>query len=406
MSYRILMIAPTPFFADRGCHVQIYEQMRSLRKLGHEVTICTYHNGRDLPGLDIRRIIKIPWYNKIEAGPSYHKLYLDLLLLVKSLRTAWQIKPDIIHGHLHEGAVIGYLVSRITKVPLLFDLQGSLTGELRAHNFHPERGLLYKLLGWAEGMIDHLPEVVVTQSTEMIEELKNKFRLPAEKVFLTLDGVDTDEFRPGLDSTDLRASLNLPEGKKIVVYLGLLNEYQGVDCLIQSIPHVIARSPKVHFLIMGFPNEDKYQRMAERSGVGSYVTFTGRIDYKEAPRYICLGDVAISPKLGETEANGKLYNYMACGLPTVAFDTQVNREILGDLGIYAQLGDPASLAEATLTALSDGFPAEELRMKLRQRVLDHFSWDNVARRLESCYELAYDRCGQHTKAAFRWNKKA
>lgn len=49
-SYRVLMIAPTSFFADYGCHVRILEEARILKKLGCRVTICTYHNGRNLPG--------------------------------------------------------------------------------------------------------------------------------------------------------------------------------------------------------------------------------------------------------------------------------------------------------------------------------------------------------------------
>ena len=109
------MIAPTPFFADRGCHVRIYEETRALQKLGCEVTICTYHNGKDIHGLDIRRIINIPWYKKLEAGPSFHMVYLDLLLFLKSLTTALKIKPDIIHGHLHEGAFIGFIVAKIMR---------------------------------------------------------------------------------------------------------------------------------------------------------------------------------------------------------------------------------------------------------------------------------------------------
>ena len=69
---RILIIAPTPFFADRGCHVRILEEARALMALGRQVTICTYHNGRDINGIDARRIVKIPWYSKLSAGPSFH----------------------------------------------------------------------------------------------------------------------------------------------------------------------------------------------------------------------------------------------------------------------------------------------------------------------------------------------
>jgi glycosyltransferase involved in cell wall biosynthesis len=383
------MIAPTPFFADRGCHVQIYEEAKSLQKLGNRVTICTYHNGRDIRGVDIRRIINVPWYQKLEAGPSLHKIYLDILLFGKSLRVALATKPDVIHGHLHEGALIGYFVSRIIRKPLLFDLQGSLTGEMKAHKFLKDNGLLYKFMRFMEKRIDNLPDVVVTQSTDMVKELENQFRLPRERVFLTLDGVDTDQFRPDVEVAQLKAKLGLPLDKKIVVYLGLLNEYQGIDCLLESIPLVLEEIQDVHFLIMGYPDVEKYKRSAEALGTSKSVTFTGRIEYDEAPKYIALGHVAVSPKLSPTEANVKLYNYMACGLPTVAFDTPVNREILGDLGIYAQrLGDPASLAEAIKKILTDDKLAQELSLRVREKAVNNFSWDNVARRLIGCYEVA------------------
>jgi glycosyltransferase involved in cell wall biosynthesis len=248
---------------------------------------------------------------------------------------------------------------------------------------------MYKFMHFIEKRIDNLADVVVTQSTDMVKELGNEFGLPEDKVFLTLDGVDTDVFRQDLDVGNLKIKLNLPLDKKIVVYLGLLNEYQGVDCLLKSIPLVLEEVKDVHFLIMGYPNVEKYKKMAEKLGISENVTFTGRIDYNEAPRYILLGSVAVSPKLAETEANGKLYNYMACGLPTVAFDTHVNREILGDLGVYAKrLGDPVSLARAIERILSDEKLAKDLSIKVRKKVVDNFSWDNVARRLIDYYRIA------------------
>lgn len=387
-NYKILMIAPTPFFADRGCHVQIYEEARSLQKLGNRVTICTYHNGRDVQGLDIRRIINIPWYKKLEAGPSFHMIYLDLFLFFKSLMVALKMKPDIIHGHLHEGAFIGFFVAKLVRKPLLFDCQGSLTGEMKAHKFLNSNRLFYKLMHLVEKITDNMADVVVTQSTEMVKELQNEFHLPQQRVFLTLDGVDTDEFRPDIDVGELRVKLALPLGKKIVVYLGLLNEYQGVDCLLESIPLVLKEMKDVHFLIMGYPDVEKYKKKAEELGILDSITFTGRIDYAQATKYILLGDVAASPKLSPTEANGKIYNYMACGLPTVAFDTPVNREILGELGVYApKLGDPGSLAEAMKKILTDDGLAQQLSLKVRERVVNNFSWDNVARRLTACYQI-------------------
>lgn len=100
------MIAPTPFFADRGCHVKILEELKSLTKRGIRVVLVTYHIGRDIPGFEIERMINIPWYKKLDAGPSFHKYYLDILLSFKALGAAIRLKPDVIHAHLHEAAFL------------------------------------------------------------------------------------------------------------------------------------------------------------------------------------------------------------------------------------------------------------------------------------------------------------
>lgn len=382
--YKILMIAPTPFFSHRGCSVRVYEEARALEKLGNEVVICTYHIGDDVPGLAVHRIINVPWYKRLRAGPSYHKVYLDALLWFRSLRVARQIKPDVIHGHLHEGTLLGYMVGRILSLPLLSDLQGSLTGELKSHGFVKGDGVYFALLAGLERAIDALPHVTVASSSAVAEELRSEFG--ARRVFLALDGVDNDVFHPSVRKASRPQSI--PPDAKVVVYLGLLSDYQGIDCLLEAIPQVLRVNEKVHFLIMGYPNVELYQEQARRLSVHDHVTFTGRIPYSEAPSYLALGDLAVSPKIAETESNGKLYNYMACGLPTIAFDTPVNREILGDLGLYARLGDASSLASALLGAIGDETLMADLGKKLRERAVRLFSWENTARQLMDCYALA------------------
>ena len=56
---KILHIAPTPFFADRGCHMRILGEVLQLRAMGHQIVIATYHNGRNVKDLVIKRIITI-----------------------------------------------------------------------------------------------------------------------------------------------------------------------------------------------------------------------------------------------------------------------------------------------------------------------------------------------------------
>jgi glycosyltransferase involved in cell wall biosynthesis len=378
------MIAPTPFFADRGCHVRIYEQTRALQALGSQIEICTYHLGSNRPGLTIHRTLSIPWYNKLSAGPSWHKLYIDLLLLFKTLSVARQIRPDVIHGHLHEGAAIGWLVGRLLDLPVVGDFQGSLSGEMQAHEFIKNGGWLYRFVAHNEGWIDRMPQVAVASCSDVAAEMEERFGV--RDVILALDGVDTTVFRPDMEAGDLRSLI--PQGCRPVVYLGHLDTYQGVDHLLEAIPLVLKRVPQAYFLVMGYPNEDRYRQKAQALGVAANVHIPGRIDYEQAPRYLALGEVAVGPKLSETESNGKLYNYMASALPTVAFDTAPSREILGDLGIYAPRGDVKALATAIADLLEDPEGARKLGCKLHQRVTEHFSWQSTAQQLLKAYELA------------------
>ena len=85
---------------------------------------------------------------------------------------------------------------------------------------------------------------------------------------------------------------------------------------------------------------------------------------------------------------------MAMGLPTVVFDTSVNREILGKLGIYAQVGNPISLAEKLEMILSDEALAADLRKKLREKAVDVYSWQATGEKLMGVYRTVLNNKGK------------
>ncbi|MBI3978823.1 MAG: glycosyltransferase family 4 protein [Chloroflexi bacterium] len=391
-SLRILKIAPTSFFADYGCHVRIFEESLALQDRGHQVAICTYHTGRDLAELDIHRALNTPWRKTVAVGSSLHKLYYDALLSLTSASVAVRRRPDVVHAHLHEGALIGGGVSRALRVPLVFDFQGSLTSEMLDHGFLRRGSVWYGPLRRLEAWINRLPDALITSSRNAADILIREFDYPAGRIYTISDRVNTDRFLPrtqvGHESVGrLRRRLGLPNDRKIVVYLGLLAEYQGTRLLLDAASELVRGGVPVHFLLMGYPGEEMYRALAAGMGLGEHVTFTGRIPYEQAPRYLLLGDVAVSPKMSETEGNGKLLNYMACGLPTVAFDTPVAREILDDLGVYARPGDARALAAALEYVLGDDDAAREIGWRLRQRAITQFSWSDAADRFEEIYRL-------------------
>ncbi|MBC8265265.1 MAG: glycosyltransferase, partial [Anaerolineales bacterium] len=101
---------------------------------------------------------------------------------------------------------------------------------------------------------------------------------------------------------------------------------------------------------------------------------------------LALGDVAVSTKISATEGSGKLLNYMALALPTVAFDTPVSREYLAHWGAYAEPGNPTALAEALGSVLADEEKAAALGAGLRQRAIERYSWEQAGRQIMGIYD--------------------
>jgi glycosyltransferase involved in cell wall biosynthesis len=389
-SYRILMLAPTMFFADYGCHVRILEEAVALRQAGHSLVILAYPNGRDIADLDVRRCWGVPFNYRVVVGSSRHKFYLDVMLAGKTFLTLLGGRPDVIHAHLHEGALIGSLLGRLWGVPVLFDLQGSLTGEMIDHHFLRHDSIFYPPMRWLEERIDHMPSAIITSSSHTAELLMREVGCAADHIYPVPDCVNTDAFRPDVVSEaerrDMKARLGIPPDRQVVVYLGVLAEYQGTSLLLRAAAEIVKSRPAVHFLIMGYPGVEHYRRLAAELGIADYVTFTGCIPYEKAPLYLALGDGAVAPKISATEGSGKILNYMAMALPTAAFDTPVSREYLGEDGIYAEKGNYVALAEALEWLLREDMPRKDLGQRLRQRVIAGYSWQQAGRRIVEIYD--------------------
>ena len=378
------MVAPTSFFADYGCHVRILEEIRALEGRGHSVRVATYHNGDDLPGVDICRTVGLPWRTRLMVGSSRHKIYLDAMLFFVVLRNAMSYRPDVIHAHLHEGALIGSVVGRLLRIPVVFDYQGSLTEEMLDHRFLRQGGLRERLMRRLENLIDHLPSVIVPSGTAAREHLVKK-GVQSDRVHLLADAVDTTRFDPEahrLSRIQSRNVLGIPQDARVIVYLGLLAEYQGTSLLIDAAARVLDRHHDVYLVVAGYPGADQYAAYASRFRNADRILFPGRIAYRDAPALLAAGDVAVAPKLSTTEGNGKLYNYMAMCLPVVASDTEPNRIILDGLGHMVDPGNPEEFATAIKDAFSD---SAERRAALRERVATYFAWHKQIERLESIY---------------------
>lgn len=139
-------------------------------------------------------------------------------------------------------------------------------------------------------------------------------------------GIDTNKFRP-VDASSLRAELGLTE-KEVIVSVGRLVPRKGQDQLVKALPEILKSHPNAHILFVGTGSYKKVldNLISERT-LQKHVTFTGRVQYEDLTKYICVGDIFAMPSRSrmaglEVEGLGIVYlEASSCGLPVLGGDS-------------------------------------------------------------------------------------
>jgi len=143
------------------------------------------------------------------------------------------------------------------------------------------------------------------------------------KVKLLLFPIDTNIFRPSVDCSKVRQKWGLGEKDQIIVFIGTLFEFSGLDGFIRQFPRVIEEIPGTKLLIVGDgPQRPKLERIITELGLEKRVIITGFQPYQTMPQYISLATVCINPFLNTDTTKdifpGKIIQYIACGKATIA----------------------------------------------------------------------------------------
>jgi glycosyltransferase involved in cell wall biosynthesis len=210
-----------------------------------------------------------------------------------------------------------------------------------------------------------------------------------EEVTVVRTGPDPDRLRPGEPQPALR------RGRRFLVcYLGVMGPQDGVDMVLRAadvIVHQLGRQD-VSFTLIGkgdhFP---ALLALADELQLGDVVEFTGRIPDEALFRLLSTADLGLSPDprnpLNDVSTMNKTMEYMAFGLPVVAFDLKETRVSAGDAGLYVPTNDPQLYAKAIVELLDDEPRRRAMGRLARQRVERELAW----RHQRGAYVAVYDR---------------
>jgi phosphatidylinositol alpha-1,6-mannosyltransferase len=213
---------------------------------------------------------------------------------------------------------------------------------------------------------------------------------PAKRAMVKIaPGIDVDHFLP-TDASVLRKSLGLAE-KKVIVSVGRLVHRKGQDRLIEAMPEILKTVSNAHLLLVGEgPHRDHLQKLIQKHRLEGSVTLTGRIDYKDLPLYICVGDIFAMPSRSrlmglEVEGLGIVYlEASACGLPVLAGNSggAPDAVVQNETGLVVDGTNNKEIADAAIELLTKVDLSKKMSTAGRKWIVENWRWEIWSRSFE------------------------
>lgn len=221
------------------------------------------------------------------------------------------------------------------------------------------------------------------------EEIVRVYGVPANKIEVVYDGIDTERFHPMRRQAfreRVRSEFGIPEHALLILFLGNGFKRKNLDTLLRAVE--LLREPNVHCLLVGGDGQmSRYKRRVEELGLGSRVVFAGV--RKEAERFYAAADLFVLPSLQEPFGNVFL-EAMASGLPVISTAVAGASELLTDELKRFVLADPLDAARLAhlVTELFDPEVREKVGSRARA-IAEAYTIDNNARAVERICQTVF-----------------
>ncbi|MGC8979344.1 glycosyltransferase family 4 protein [Caldisericum sp.] len=360
--------------------------VKGLYKLGYNIHYIG--SGKiEVSNLDFSKTI-IP-YPKNFNLPEIPEIYYNWRFVPKALKIIRKEKPLFIYQRHSIFNVCGAILSQLTGTSLILEYNGSEPWIRQKWG-----GLLiFKQLCYFMENFSLKRAKIITVVSKPIKDELIKRNIPNSKILVNYNGVDTEEFNPNIDGSEIRKKLNL-EDKIIIGAVSTFGAWHGMPVLAKAVKPIIDKIQdtryKIHFLFIGDGVQRPLcERIIKESGMENYVTFIGIVPYKEIPKYLAACDILVSPHIPNADGTPffgsptKLFEYMAMGKPIVASKLGQIGEILKDreTALLVEPGNIDELVRGINELIKDKNLSNSLGNNVRLKVVAEFSWFNNVQKL-------------------------
>ena len=343
LSYWSCPRTPLGILSSGGMNVYILNLASELAKLGHRIDIFTREHSRQKNNIvNIGRYVRLI-HLKATGDDNYQKSLEFGRNLIGFIKNN-SLKYDIFHSHYYYSALSGIEVVKHVKAPLavtfhtLGEMKKIYAGTIDKPRIEAERGIV----GDADALI---------ASTELEkDELIRYYQANPEKIHVVIPGVDHRLFRPK-SMTLSRRKLNLPQNKKIILFVGRIDPVKGIRLLIEAVGGM-----QVEVLLIGgdiksrsfwqHPEVKRIKDNIESKKLEGRIKFLGSKAHRLLPWFYSAADLVVLPSVYESFGL-VILEAMACAAPIIASRSGGLKYLIedGKTGVFFESGNSADLAE-------------------------------------------------------------
>ncbi len=295
-------------------------------------------------------------------------------------------KPKLIYARSGQ-TLLSLILAVFLRIPLVVEVNGLILFESKLKKGN-KKGLLERIgfffKSVNEKMIIHADHIIAV--TEDIKKyLEKKYSIPSKKITVIQNGANVDLYKP-MNKDEVIKEFNFERKYSYVGFIGSFKNWHGINDLVKSVPLILRKKKDVKFVLVG-DGELKREiiQMVKELKIDQNFIFLDRISYEKVPTIINIFDVCVILKHREISGSPlKLWEYLACGKPVVATNTNDFR-VLEDAnaGILVDPEKPQEVAKAIITLLNNKKLRTEMGRNGRKFMVENRSWESVAREINT-----------------------
>lgn len=348
-----------------------HKEAKTLLKAGYDVVIIAQNDKEEI--VDGIKIIPLPKpKNRLER-----MVLLTLRYLIKALKQ----NANVYHLHDPELLLVGLVLKLITKSKVIYDVHEDYGKQILSKSYLPEgtRGFVAIAVKIVEGVIAKTFDGIVTATDDISNNFSTHKRAVAVKNFPVLS-----------DFTEIRKDNRHNSDTFNLIYIGGITEIRGITQIIQALEHINPQK-RVKLTLYGKFYPIIYEEQVKKLKGFEKVEYHGWLDPQEIPHKMVQSDIGIVCFLPEPNhinaMPNKLFEYMACGLPIIASNFSLWKEIVegNNCGICVNPLNSKEIARVIEYLIDHPDEAKRMGENGRKAVEERYNWEKESEKLLKVY---------------------